>query len=76
MIKNLMYGVTMQRWGDNETHNYVLGVFTTKLNAKKAGELEREYRGGKYEYCITIHIIDDFNDHNINILSNNEDEYE
>lgn len=43
-----VYVVTMYRWGCVEMHSYVLGVFTTKTKAEKAGEREQEDRGGKY----------------------------
>lgn len=48
-----VYVVTMHRWGDSESHNYVQGVFTKKFQAEKAGKAENLYRGGKYEYKIS-----------------------
>lgn len=58
-MKTKVYVVTMQRWGDPETHNYVQGVFTLKEEAEKCGEAEREYRGGKYEPKITEWVLDE-----------------
>lgn len=46
------YVVTMYRFGDRESHSYVEGVYSKKYAAMKAGEEEREYRGGKYEPAI------------------------
>ena len=48
MKKNKIYVTTMYRWGDREAHSYVLYVGFSKHAATKAGEDEREYRGGKY----------------------------
>jgi len=61
-----VFVVTMYRWGDRENHSYVLGVFTTKENAEKAGEAERQYRGGsKYFYeCLEVALdSDDYENH-------------
>lgn len=57
-MKTTVYVVTMQRWGDSESHNYVQGVFTKKAQAEKCGAAEREYRDGKYEPRITEMILD------------------
>jgi hypothetical protein len=38
----------MYRWGDRESHSYVIGVFTKKQKALDEGEKEEEWRGGKY----------------------------
>ena len=54
-----IYVVTMQRWGDTETHNYVQGVFTTLEDAELCGKAEKAWRGGKYEANITEHILDE-----------------
>jgi hypothetical protein len=45
----LVFVVKMNRWGDPEMHSYVLGAFTSKLQAEYAAKEEGEYRGGKYE---------------------------
>ncbi len=55
----IVYVVTMQRWGDSETHNYVQGVFTSVEEALSCGQAERSFRGGKYEPKITEHILDE-----------------
>lgn len=49
-MRTKVYVVTMYRWGDRENHSYVLGVYTTKGEAVRAGEREREYRGGNKYY--------------------------
>lgn len=45
---NLVYVVTMYRWGERENHSYVLGVFTKKHKAIKAADEEELCRGTKY----------------------------
>jgi hypothetical protein len=45
-----VYTVIMYRWGDRELHSYLLGVFTTKTKAMKAGEFEQAFRGGNKYY--------------------------
>jgi hypothetical protein len=49
-----VFVVTAYRWGSNENHSYVVGVYSTMERAKKAGDLEESYRGGKY----SCHILD------------------
>ena len=49
---NLIYVVTMYRWGSWEEHSYVTGAYSTLDLALVAAKEEREYRGGKYEYEI------------------------
>ena len=45
-----VYIITMYRWGDRESHSYVLGVFTTKTKAENAAYEEQIYRGGNKYY--------------------------
>ena len=45
----LIYVVTAYRFGDRESHSYVVGAFDDQENALKQAKLEREWRGGKYE---------------------------
>lgn len=44
-----LYITEMQRWGDTETHHYIVGVFSTKEKADLAGNIEKSWRGNKYE---------------------------
>lgn len=67
-MKTVVYVVTMHRWGDEESHNYVQGVFTEKAQAQKCGEAERAYRGCKYEPKITEMILDAHDQDSINYL--------
>lgn len=57
-----VYVVTMHRWGDDESHNYVLGVFNSADKALEAGDIERTYRGCKYEPKVTECEIDSSDD--------------
>ena len=54
-----VYVVTMYRGGDREKHSYVCAVFTNKERAKKWGEDEEFFRGGKYKHEITTFFIDE-----------------
>ena len=45
----LVYVVTMQRWGDNETHHYLEGIYIDIKTAKTQGEEESLHRARKYE---------------------------
>lgn len=61
-MKNPVYIVTMYRWGDRESHSYVLGAYSTKTKAEKAGQKEKEYRGGTkyYPECIEVVIDEEY----------------
>ena len=39
----------MLRFGNEEAHHYIVGVYSSKEGANFAGDMEEEYRGGKYE---------------------------
>lgn len=56
MKGNIVYVTTMYRWADTERHSYVLGAYTTKTKAIKAGEQEREDRGGTKYYPKVIEV--------------------
>ncbi len=47
------YVVTMHRWGGEDTHNYVIGVYDNYELASMEGLGHKQWRGGKYEYKIT-----------------------
>ena len=52
--KNKFYTVLMRRWGDLDSHAYILGVFNSKHKALESGKAEWECRGcGKYEPELT-----------------------
>lgn len=53
-----LYVVEMLRWGDRECHSYILGVYSTREQAKLAGQSEEYARAGKYEYCLNIRELD------------------
>ena len=48
-MKQTVYTVHACRWGDTETHSYIVGVYAKKQAALNAATTEEEYRGGKYE---------------------------
>lgn len=55
-----VFAVMAHRWGDEEGHTYLVGVFTEKKHAENCGKAEKVYRGGKYD-CIVheIPLIED-----------------
>lgn len=57
-LQTAVWVVTMRRWGDDESHNYLLGVFSDECKALKAGTKERDYRGCKYEPKLEQVVID------------------
>lgn len=53
-----MFVTRMLRYGNPESHSYILGCYTSYAQAVFAGEVEQSWRGGKYEYEVTEHQID------------------
>ena len=56
-----LYVTEMLRWGDVERHHYIVGVYTTRAQAELAGEVEKCWRGGKYEPAVTECVQDEAN---------------
>lgn len=50
-----LYVVHMYRWGDEENHSYIEGVYDTMEKAVEAEKHEREWRANKYEGKIWVH---------------------
>ena len=48
----MLYVTEMLRWGDQETHHYIVGVYSSREGAAFAGEIEKTWRGGKYDYQV------------------------
>ena len=49
----MLYVTEMLRWGESDSHHYVLGVYSTHNLAAFAGEVEKTWRGGtKYDYRV------------------------
>lgn len=48
----------MLKFGNIASHNYILGAYSTKEYAEHAGEVEKSWRGGKYEPNIVEITID------------------
>ena len=46
-----IFVVEALRYGDRESHSYVVGVFKQLSSARKCANSQRDYRGGKYA-CI------------------------
>jgi hypothetical protein len=53
-----VFVVTAYRFGDDESHSYVVGAFSTRVQAKLHSEVEESWRGGKYLCRITELLLD------------------
>ena len=56
-----IYVVEMLRYGDHESHHYIIGAYSTTELAQSAGAVERSWRGGKYEPRVEEIEIDNVN---------------
>ena len=54
-----LYVVHMYRWGDEELHSYIEGVYDSKELAEKHGAAEMESRANKYEPKIWTHPLNE-----------------
>ncbi len=52
-----LFVVEALRWGDDENHSYIVGIFEKKQAAIYAGEIEETWRGGKYKCRTTEHTL-------------------
>lgn len=50
-----LYVVQMYRWGNEDGHSYIEGVYDSRSLAKKHGMAEVQSRAGKYEFKIWVH---------------------
>lgn len=58
MKQNKVYITQMLRFGDTESHHYIVGVFATEELANRAGLIEKAWRGGtRYEYRVVAETI-------------------
>ena len=44
----MFYIVEALRWGDRESHSYIVGLYSDLTRAKSAADDHTVYRGGKY----------------------------
>lgn len=54
-----VYITEMLRWGEEETHHYIVGVYSNVVQAEFAGEVEKSWRGGKYDYRVVEKKLDE-----------------
>jgi len=47
-----LYVVQMYRWGDEDGHSYIEGIYVNRRLANKHGKAEEVSRAGKYEFKI------------------------
>lgn len=52
-----LYVVHMYRYGDQDAHSYIEGVYSNRRLAAKHGRSEEVSRAGKYEFKIWIHTL-------------------
>lgn len=52
-----LYVVESLRWGDRESHSYVVGAYTSKELAEEAAQIEKDWRGGKYT-CVINEVVE------------------
>lgn len=52
-----IYTVTAYRWGESESHSYVVTSTLDKAVAIQAAEIEEGFRGGKYK-CEVLEIVE------------------
>lgn len=55
-----VYIAQMLRWGDSETHHYILGVFSNKEDAELVCDMEKSWRVCKYEPNVIEIMLDEF----------------
>ena len=55
----ILYVTEALRWGDRESHSYVVGVYDTKEQAELAGEVEKTWRGLKYDYTVNEYLLNE-----------------
>ena len=52
MENKYMYIIKMNRWGSDENHSYIVGVYTSLRKAIREGKKQSQGRSGKYEPMI------------------------
>lgn len=77
VLYNLTYVVLMRRYGADEGHHYIVGVFNDKALAEQRAEEERQDRAGKYEYAIFAFEMNQYHgnleEHGLIVKGSNED---
>jgi len=48
MTEEILYVLEALKYGDREKDSYVVGVYTTEKEARYNGDIEVEWRSGKY----------------------------
>ena len=50
--QEFVYIIVARRWGDEESHNYIVGWCYNLSKAKGLANIHREQRGGKYAMIV------------------------
>jgi hypothetical protein len=56
---NIVFVLTMRRYGNTESHSYVVAAHTSLKAALKEGIEHMEFRGNKYEPSIDLVYLDE-----------------
>lgn len=67
MEKKNYYIVVTKKWGLEDTHSYIVGLFNNINKAIKCADSHKQYRGSKYKYQVE--------EVQMNIFDNNLDYY-
>lgn len=57
-MKEFAYVVTAYRWGNQNDHSYLVGVYSTPEKAIEVADSHTIYRGGKYACWVEKAIVD------------------
>jgi len=66
----VLYITEMLRFGDLESHHYIVGVYSSKETAEFAGKVEASWRGGKYLHQVVackLDAVSDTEKHNYHV---------
>ena len=67
----MIHIVRAYRWGGEDNHNYIVGVYSDYLLAKQAAEIEYVWRGcGKYICKILTEAIDPITEEKVDYWRN------
>lgn len=53
-----VFVVTAHRWGSQETHNYIVGIYSTLAKAQQNSKATIDERAGKYDCVIWEGLVD------------------
>lgn len=66
---NVVFVTEMLRYGDRESHSYVIGVYSTREMAETAGKAEEIWRDRKYDFVVSVFQLDYIPDKKLKVLN-------